>query len=104
MQDSPVGTEDPDLALALRMADRADALTLAAFTGEAITFADKDDGSPVTETDLAVETALLEMVRHSRRGDGFLGEETGLTNDGPRLWMRTSDQPDNPRRTDGRRG
>jgi len=87
MQDSRVGTEESDLALALRMADRADALTLEAFTGEAITFADKNDGSPVTETDLAVETALLDMVRHSRREDGFLGEETGLTNDGPRVWI-----------------
>lgn len=76
-----------DLALALEMADRADELTLASFTGEAVDFTHKADGSPVTETDAVVERTLLELVTRVRPHDGFLGEETGLSNDGPRLWI-----------------
>jgi len=76
-----------DLTLALRLADRADALTLEAFTGSAVAFTDKHDGTPVTETDVTVELALIELVTRARPDDGFLGEETGLSNDGPRLWI-----------------
>ena len=69
------------------MADSADALTRAAFTGEAVAFTAKHDGSPVTATDVAVEDALLHLVARARPDDGFLGEETGLSNQGPRLWI-----------------
>lgn len=60
---------------------------MAAFAADGVAFTDKHDGSPVTEADLAVEEALLDLVARSRPGDGFLGEETGLSNDGPRLWI-----------------
>ena len=69
------------------MADRADALTMAAFAAGAVEFTDKHDGSPVSETDLAVEAALLELVARARPDDGFLGEETGLSGERPRLWI-----------------
>jgi len=82
-----VRADGDDLALALLMADRADALTRAAFTGEAVAFTAKHDGSPVTATDVAVEDALLRLVARARPDDGFLGEETGLSNEGPRLWI-----------------
>ena len=75
------------MALALRMADRADALTMAAFVAGAVEFTDKHDGSPVSETDLAVENALLELVALARPDDGFLGEETGLSDERSRLWI-----------------
>jgi histidinol-phosphatase len=87
MHTAGVFPDGDDLALALRMADRADVLTLAAFEAEAFAFTDKGDGSPVTDTDIAVERALLELVARSRPDDGFLGEETGLSNDGPRVWI-----------------
>ena len=87
MQTSYVPAGSDDLALALLMADTADALTLAVFTGEAVAFTPKPDGSPVTETDLAVEVALLDLVSRTRPEDGFLGEETGLSNQAPRLWI-----------------
>ena len=41
-----------DLALAHRLADAADELPAAAFTGEAVAHELKPDGSPVSETDL----------------------------------------------------
>ncbi len=87
MQTACVQVDGDDLALALLMADRADALTLAVFTGEAVAFTDKHDGTPVTETDVAVEEALLHLVAQTRPDDGFLGEETGLSDEGPRLWV-----------------
>jgi histidinol-phosphatase len=66
-----------DLALALQMADAADVIAMAAFTGSVLAHETKDDGSPVTETDRAIELALLELVRAERPGDAFVGEEVG---------------------------
>lgn len=66
-----------DLGLALELADAADALTMAAFSGAALAFTTKADGSPVSETDRAVESALRDLVARHRPGDGFVGEETG---------------------------
>jgi histidinol-phosphatase len=82
-----VQTDSDDLALALQMADRADELTMSVFTGEAVAFTAKPDGTPVTDTDLAVEEGLLDLVARTRPEDGFLGEETGLSNEVSRLWI-----------------
>jgi histidinol-phosphatase len=68
-----------DLDLALELADAADALTMAAFTGEAIAFEDKDDGTPVTAHDRLVEEKLRAVLAARRPADGFLGEETGAS-------------------------
>jgi histidinol-phosphatase len=87
MQTARMQADGDDLALALQMADRADGLTLADFTGRAVGFTAKHDGSPVTETDLAVEAALLDLAARARPDDGFLGEETGKSNEGPRMWI-----------------
>ena len=77
-----------DLALALELADAADALTMATFTGAALAFSTKADGSPVSETDRAVEVALRELVRQHRPSDGFIGEETGATDpDADGCWI-----------------
>ena len=65
-----------DLELALAMADAADAMTMAVYTGEALAFERKADGSPVTETDRQVEERLRAMITERRPADGFLGEET----------------------------
>ena len=66
-----------DLALALRMADTADAVSMGFFTGEVVDTATKADGTPVTAADPAVERALAAVVAAERRSDGFLGEEVG---------------------------
>lgn len=47
----------------------------------------KADGTPVTDVDEAVEDALREVLARERPGDAVLGEERGLTGDGPRRWI-----------------
>lgn len=59
-----------DLALAHRLADAADELTAAAFTGEAVAHELKPDGSPVSETDLLVERRPGGPALLSRRSAG----------------------------------
>jgi histidinol-phosphatase len=76
----------PDLALATELADDADALTLPAFDRGADAVA-KADGTPVTETDRAVERALRERLAAERPGDAVLGEELGAAGAGARRWV-----------------
>jgi len=65
----------PEFAnLAHRMADTARAMLLEHFRGT-FTSTIKDDASPVTELDPAVEQRLRDMVARERPGDGFIGEE-----------------------------
>jgi histidinol-phosphatase len=78
---------EADLALALRLADVADAIAMRDFTGEPLAFTEKPDGSPVTTTDPEVEAALRAIVGEERPGDGFLGEEVGATGSGGRRWI-----------------
>jgi len=75
-----------DLALALELADAADALTLPAFDrGPAV--AAKADGTPVTETDRRVERVLRERIAAARPEDAILGEELGEVGAGQRRWV-----------------
>lgn len=78
-----------DLEFALQLADLADAMTMAAFTGHALEFEEKSDGTPVTETDRHVEERLRAAIAEQRPGDGFLGEETGARDmpSGGRRWI-----------------
>ena len=78
---------DDDLALALRLADAADALTMAAFTGEAVEHEIKPDGSPVSAADLAVERRIAEILAEERPADGVLGEEVGESGPAGRRWI-----------------
>ena len=77
----------PDLELALRLADAADAIALPLFrTGLAVER--KPDATPVTEADRAVETELRRLLAEARPDDGVLGEEQGATRAvGPRRWL-----------------
>jgi histidinol-phosphatase len=76
-----------DLALALRLADAADELTAAAFTGAAVPHELKADGSPVSATDVAVERRISEIVAAERPADGVLGEEVGESGPTGRRWI-----------------
>lgn len=76
-----------DLALALRLADAADALTGPAFTGDRLAHEIKPDGSPVSETDLAVERRIVGILAAERPGDGVLGEEVGESGGRARRWV-----------------
>ena len=75
-----------DLALALALADDADALALPAFDRGADAVA-KADGTPVTEADRAVERALRERLAAERPGDAILGEELGAVGAAERRWV-----------------
>src|ERR1700758_2869038 len=66
-----------DLAVALRLADRADTLTRARFGALDLRIDTKPDLTPVTDADRAVETALRATLGRARPADSVLGEEFG---------------------------
>jgi histidinol-phosphatase len=76
-----------DLALALRLADVADAISLQRFRSRDLHVETKPDRTPVTEADLAVEQAIREALSSERPGDGILGEEYGTEGDSVRQWI-----------------
>lgn len=75
-----------DLALALRMADAADEISLTRYRAHDLVVESKPDLSPVTDADRAVETAIRELIAEHRPGDAIHGEEFGRT-DGARQWI-----------------
>ncbi|MBU6313116.1 MAG: histidinol phosphatase [Actinomycetales bacterium] len=81
------GPYDDDLALALRMADRADEMTLAAFRSEDLVIDTKPDLTPVTEADRGVERMVREMLAQERPEDPVVGEEYGGADEGGRRWI-----------------
>ena len=85
--DDPADDLADDLALALRLADAADALTLARFRALDLQVSRKPDLTPVSDADLAVEAAVREVLAAERPDDAVLGEEHGLTGTGPRQWV-----------------
>ena len=78
---------NPDLALALRLADAADAITLDRFRAQDLEVAAKPDLTPVSDADLAVEKAVRELLAAERPDDAVLGEEDGETGSGARRWV-----------------
>jgi histidinol-phosphatase len=74
-----MGRAADDLALALALADRADALTLARFGALDLRVDTKPDLTPVTDADRAVETELRALLARDRPDDEILGEEFGGT-------------------------
>ncbi|MFM8926891.1 MAG: inositol monophosphatase family protein [Rhodoluna sp.] len=81
-----------DLALALKMANVADAISLPRFKTQDFKIETKPDSTPVTEADRAVEAALKEMLLAERSGDGIIGEEYGSSGEdlfgkGSRTWV-----------------
>ncbi|GAA4370874.1 inositol monophosphatase family protein [Agromyces bauzanensis] len=76
-----------DLRLALELADRADAVSLARFRAVDLDVQTKPDRTPVTEADLAVERAIRDRLAAARPGDGILGEEFGTEGDSARQWI-----------------
>ncbi|HSK23714.1 MAG TPA: inositol monophosphatase family protein [Egicoccus sp.] len=76
-----------DLALAHDIADIADEITRVAFTGRALPFERKADGSPVTAVDVTVERAVQRTLAQRRPDDGVLGEEIGAVGAAARTWI-----------------
>ncbi|MGH3811014.1 MAG: histidinol-phosphatase [Pseudonocardiaceae bacterium] len=67
----------PDLALALTLADIADAITLHRAGAADLQVDRKPDRTPVTDADLAVEDAVRTVLAAQRPQDAVLGEEGG---------------------------
>lgn len=76
-----------DLALALRLADAADAISLTRFRSGSLEISTKPDATHVTDADLAVERALREILAAERPDDGILGEEYGEAGSTERQWI-----------------
>jgi histidinol-phosphatase len=76
-----------DLALAHRLADAADAITLARFGAVDLAVSAKPDLTPVSDADLAVERAIRDELAARRPSDAVLGEEDGETGTGRRRWV-----------------
>jgi histidinol-phosphatase len=75
-----------DLDLALRLADRADAITMKHFRSPDLLVEVKPDASPVTDVDRLVEQELRAEIARQRSSDVVLGEELG-SDQGVRRWI-----------------
>lgn len=76
-----------DLEVANALADRAATVAMSFFGSDDLVAEVKDDSSPVTEADRAVELLLREGLAEHRPGDAVLGEEFGATGSSPRTWV-----------------
>jgi histidinol-phosphatase len=75
-----------DLALALELADAADAISLPRFR-TSLVVERKADLTPVTEVDRAVESELRRLLEQARPADAVLGEELGEHGSAARRWI-----------------
>jgi histidinol-phosphatase len=78
---------DSDLALAIELADAADAITKARFRAHDLAIETKPDLTPVTEADRGTEEALTARIQRARPGDAVVGEEFGASGAGDRRWI-----------------
>lgn len=78
---------EADLALALRLADAADAITTDRFGALDLRVESKPDLSPVTDADRDVERRLRKLIAAARPGDAVHGEEYADTGTSARRWV-----------------
>ncbi|ROQ41373.1 histidinol-phosphate phosphatase [Frondihabitans sp. PhB188] len=76
-----------DLDLARRLADAADAISLARYRAADLDVSLKADHTHVTDADRAVEATLRDRLAKERPGDSFYGEEGGTTGESSRQWI-----------------
>jgi histidinol-phosphatase len=76
-----------DLALALRLADAADAITVDRFRARDLKITRKPDRTPVTDADTAVEDAIRAVLAAEVPADDVAGEERGGTIGAGRTWV-----------------
>jgi len=76
-----------DLALAQKLADAADQISLARFRALDLKVETKPDRSPVTDADQAVEQALKAILATDAPADGIIGEEFGVSGSVDRKWI-----------------
>ena len=78
---------EKELALALELADAADAITAARFGAVDLHVDQKPDHTPVTEADQAAEQALRELLAQRRPDHAFMGEEFGSSGESDWTWV-----------------
>lgn len=78
---------NPDLTLALQMADAADQVTMSHYLTDDLQVETKPDQSPVTEADRACEQLLRQRLETLRPEDGQWGEEFGQQGTADRRWI-----------------
>jgi histidinol-phosphatase len=76
-----------DLALARRIADAADAITMQRFGASDLVVESKPDLTPVSDADTAVERAVRQVLSVERPSDAVSGEEFGAAGSGARRWV-----------------
>ncbi|WP_374946290.1 inositol monophosphatase family protein [Agreia sp.] len=76
-----------DLALALEIADAADAISLDRYLALDLVVEKKPDRTPVTDADTAVEREIRNRLAAARPADAILGEEYGSAGDSSRQWI-----------------
>ena len=68
-----------ELAFALTLADRADAISLSRYQALDLEITTKPDNSPVTDADKSVEAAITSAIQAQYPNDGIVGEEFGTS-------------------------
>ena len=76
-----------ELAFALTLADRADAISLSRYQALDLVITTKPDNSPVTDADKAVERAIIDAIAAQHPTDGVVGEEFGTSGSKERYWV-----------------
>ena len=76
-----------ELAFALTLADRADAISLSRYQALDLEITTKPDNSPVTDADKAVERAIIDAIAAQYPTDGVVGEEFGTSGSKDRYWV-----------------
>jgi histidinol-phosphatase len=76
-----------ELAFALTLADRADAISLSRYHALDLEITTKPDNTPVTDADKAVERAIIDAIAAQYPTDGVVGEEFGSTGGKDRYWI-----------------
>lgn len=87
MTDTGKYTLENDLALAIGLADAADAISRERFKSVDLEISTKPDRTFVTDADRAVERAIRDLVTSARPEDAFFGEEYGAAGDARRQWI-----------------
>ena len=77
---------DDEVVYASRLADLAASISVPRFRQQDFSVTTKPDGSPVTDVDVAIETALRASLARDRPGDMVTGEELGDTGPAARRW------------------
>jgi histidinol-phosphatase len=78
---------DPDLVLALALADDADAISMRHYRSHDLAVETKDDLTPVTEADRAIEQVLRARLERERPDEAIAGEEYGIADGDVRWWL-----------------